>query len=85
MRDNPAYIKFGHIFDKDKTGALFIVLDEWIGKDGWRNPTLSIDLQTEAEVDQACDELRQDLELARREAKKAIRRRDAGRAKQSTD
>jgi hypothetical protein len=68
------FIRFGHIFESRDYPSMRICLDRWLGIESHCNPVLSPDIVSEEEIDIFVDELRRDLEIARKEAKKALRR-----------
>jgi hypothetical protein len=68
--------RFGHMFHpKRDYPSMYLCLSRWTEIEETRTPLLSVDLIDEIEIDRAVDELKEDLEQARRKAKAALKRR----------
>jgi hypothetical protein len=68
--------RFGHMFHPKRSyPSMYICLRRWTGIEGNQTPLLSVDLIDDVEIDRAFDELKYDLEQARRQAKAALKRR----------
>jgi hypothetical protein len=74
---------FGHVVIKRKTmnPRLYICVKSYLKQEGCRYTLMSYDLCTDAEVDDAFNELQKDLERARKRAKAAITRVNAAPAR----
>ncbi|MGM4967310.1 hypothetical protein AB7714_27675 [Tardiphaga sp. 1201_B9_N1_1] len=74
--------EIGHVFDKRTDHPrLYLCLEGWTGLEGDVRPVLSCDLDTEAEIDQAVQDIKADLDRAARDAKAALRRKSMRLAK----
>lgn len=74
--------EIGYVFDRRASHPrLYLCLEGWTGLEGDARPILSCDLDTEAEIDQAAQEIKADLDRAVRDAKAALRRKSLRLAK----
>jgi len=75
--DNSDQPRFKYWFHPTLSDALYIAVDHFTHADGdpRKNLTLSSDLRSEDEIDDAVDELIGDLEMMRQSAKASLRKR----------
>lgn len=74
--------EIGFVFDKRSNHPrLYLCPEGWTGLEGDVRPVLSCDLDTEAEIDQAVQDIKADLDRAAQDAKAALRRKNLRLAK----
>jgi hypothetical protein len=68
--------EIGHVFDKRVSHPrLYLCLEGWTAIDADARPLLSCDLDSEAEIDEAAQRIKADLDRAVLDAKMALRRK----------